>query len=849
MKKHKTLFIWLGAFVLTFLVATCLLNYFCYKRPFALKDPIKTIKTLIAIYPRAKKKLQIIKLLAIFFAPFAIYLVGLYIALDKHFRTSSRYDLRGNEKERETIKGSARWATEEELIACEYLTDYEEPNLPSLIFGQTMDAVVDAPTPFKTITKKKGWGIIGADIGKIQGKTPTVNHSIIIGATRSGKGVGTIIPTLLSCKDSVVVYDPAGENYDLTANYRKTLGVVQYFNPQDKNSTLTFNPLEWLRFDENNLLIDIENMCQILVKNTDPKAKFFDDSAREICRLYIEYVLLFFPKDKRNLYSVANFSNVIKSPSMFSYDALLYKKSLIKDREQLAKIEPFVEEARDRDVRIKALLKDKRGELEDEAEYNGEKRKISDEEVLSAVKKENKDLFKGEAPDNLLGLIDKIEYDLDMEEKILYITKENQWRQLLLTNAKSTISKLKVSGALKAEQTIGSIMLTLNTALVFFTNETIANLMKNSSFEAEDLTMRERPLSLYLSIPNQNTENCKTFIELFFTLIINCLSGGETEKDGDKLTSYAEYYKKYGKHTVLFLIDEFPQLGRMKCIELGIPFIGKYGVVFMLVTQNTSQLKAEYKEGANSIIDNMQIINIKRVGADEETSKWVSNLFGSKTVLLSSNSTSGSVFKPIESSSTSRGLQAEQRSLISPDEVARLPLSEQLIYVPGLNAVKCKKLQWFAEDIWKKRQSKKVAKEFVLEEVEDENKNSFSNIYGIDYKHEDDEDEDEGSDGGQSIIREPEPKIIDETKIEGLEKWTENWIKKKKEKEALDTEKELNSPSPSEDNDNFDPTEFMKDKSKNFNYFDELSTEPETPLEEDDDRWKDYESKDNEPSD
>jgi type IV secretion system protein VirD4 len=57
-------------------------------------------------------------------------------------------------------------------------------------------------------------------------------HVALVGPTRSGKGVDVIIPTLLTWRGSVIVTDPKdGENYDVTAGWRGTLGPVYAFTP------------------------------------------------------------------------------------------------------------------------------------------------------------------------------------------------------------------------------------------------------------------------------------------------------------------------------------------------------------------------------------------------------------------------------------------------------------------------------------------------------------------------------------------------------------------------------------------------------------------------------------------
>ncbi|MCK7497169.1 MAG: type IV secretory system conjugative DNA transfer family protein [Comamonadaceae bacterium] len=67
--------------------------------------------------------------------------------------------------------------------------------------------------------------------------------------TRSGKGVGVVIPNLLNWPDSVVVLDIKGENYDITAGYRAAHGQAVYaFSPFDEDArSHRWNPLTAVR--------------------------------------------------------------------------------------------------------------------------------------------------------------------------------------------------------------------------------------------------------------------------------------------------------------------------------------------------------------------------------------------------------------------------------------------------------------------------------------------------------------------------------------------------------------------------------------------------------------------------
>lgn len=71
-------------------------------------------------------------------------------------------------------------------------------------------------------------GKLGRDILRHNGP----EHILVVGPTRSGKGVSTIIPTLLTWPESTIVLDPKdGENYDITAKWRVRKTVTYAFTP------------------------------------------------------------------------------------------------------------------------------------------------------------------------------------------------------------------------------------------------------------------------------------------------------------------------------------------------------------------------------------------------------------------------------------------------------------------------------------------------------------------------------------------------------------------------------------------------------------------------------------------
>lgn len=98
-------------------------------------------------------------------------------------------------------------------------------------------------------------------------------HVLAFAPTRSGKGVGLVLPTLLSWKGSVLCYDIKGENWALTAGWRKNYAgnKVMKFDPAASDgSSIAFNPLADIRVGEDQEVGDTQNIASMLV---DPDGK------------------------------------------------------------------------------------------------------------------------------------------------------------------------------------------------------------------------------------------------------------------------------------------------------------------------------------------------------------------------------------------------------------------------------------------------------------------------------------------------------------------------------------------------------------------------------------------------
>ena len=88
-------------------------------------------------------------------------------------------------------------------------------------------------------------------------------HVLCFAPTRSGKGVGLVVPTLLTWSGSCIVHDIKGENWQLTAGWRASFGRVLLFDPTNPASS-AYNPLLEVRRGDSEVR-DVQNIADILV--------------------------------------------------------------------------------------------------------------------------------------------------------------------------------------------------------------------------------------------------------------------------------------------------------------------------------------------------------------------------------------------------------------------------------------------------------------------------------------------------------------------------------------------------------------------------------------------------------
>ncbi|WP_075259879.1 conjugal transfer protein TraG [Herbaspirillum camelliae] len=137
-------------------------------------------------------------------------------------------------------------------------------------------------------------------------------HVLTFAPTRSGKGVGLVVPTLLSWPASTVIHDIKGENWSITAGWRSRFSHCLLFNPTDAKSA-AYNPLLEVRRGAHEVR-DVQNIADILV---DPEGALerrnhWEKTSHALLVGAILHVL--YAGEDKTLRGVANFLSDPASP-------------------------------------------------------------------------------------------------------------------------------------------------------------------------------------------------------------------------------------------------------------------------------------------------------------------------------------------------------------------------------------------------------------------------------------------------------------------------------------------------------------------------------------------------------
>jgi type IV secretion system protein VirD4 len=137
-------------------------------------------------------------------------------------------------------------------------------------------------------------------------------HVLCFAPTRSGKGVGLVVPTLLTLPGLAIVHDIKGENWELTAGYRARHGKVMLFDPTNAASA-AYNPLLEVRRGEWEVR-DAQNVADVLVdpEGSLEKRNHWEKTSHSLLVGAILHVL--YAERDKTLAGIANFLSDPRRP-------------------------------------------------------------------------------------------------------------------------------------------------------------------------------------------------------------------------------------------------------------------------------------------------------------------------------------------------------------------------------------------------------------------------------------------------------------------------------------------------------------------------------------------------------
>ena len=200
---------------------------------------------------------------------------------------------RAREAKTITTYGSARWATKAEVHGAGLLQS---------------DGVI--------------LGSFGRDYLRHNGP----EHVLCFAPTRSGKGVGLVVPSLLTWPGSAIVHDIKGENWQLTAGWRARFSCVLLFDPTNSASA-AYNPLLEVRRGDSEVR-DVQNVADILV---DPEGALerrnhWEKTSHSLLVGAILHVL--YAEADKTLSGVANFLSDPRRPIESTLRAMMTTRHL-----------------------------------------------------------------------------------------------------------------------------------------------------------------------------------------------------------------------------------------------------------------------------------------------------------------------------------------------------------------------------------------------------------------------------------------------------------------------------------------------------------------------------------------
>lgn len=487
-------------------------------------------------------------------------------------------------------------------------------------------------------------------------------HILLLAPTRSGKGVGVIIPTCLVWKHSMLVTDVKAENWNFSAPYRRQVlkNRVIKFEPGCIDGTgARWNPLVEIRYRTVREFGDVQIIADMLA-NPDGKDISGDGAhwvitASSLMRTVIMHLMYKKHQEGKlppTMMEVATFLSlphkaIIAEMKVYPH---ITSEEFLSDTNTLDKIyslpdTPYID------------IGNWKSEVADSLEAPEEKCAVEAMKTLQDVRAYMKERYNENSE-----IFTQMPYaELLVHPKVLEGARE-------MGNREEKEESSVLSSAVKA--------------FLLYRNPVIAKNTGASDFKIADLLRPDYPVSVYLVTAPGDLDTIKPLFRLFMNFVI--------KRNVERMD-----FDSKQKQRCLLLFDEFPQFGRMDSVELGLAVMAGYGLKALLIAQDIHQLDKTYTKD-NSIIANCHV-RIFYTPNEDGTAEMLSKSLGKKTIRVDSKN-SGQGIGTVSYTTSETG-----RDLMTPDEVKRLPKEQELVFVAQTRPILADKLFYFKEKFFMKK--------------------------------------------------------------------------------------------------------------------------------------------------
>lgn len=454
--------------------------------------------------------------------------------------------------------------------------------------------------------------------------------------TRSGKGVGIVIPNCITYTGSLVVLDIKLENFDITAGYRqKALGQEVYlFAPFDPNGrTHRWNPISYISEDPSNRMGDIDAIANALYNNPNAKDPFWDNMAKDMFRACCLAVI----ETPENL-KPHTLGQIIREASA-GIDNL---KFLL-------------------DARVK-MVKDKDGKLVEDRSAGPQ----------TAVKQQK------ERPE--IRHVAEAQQDAEAQQEKPSpegVKDDQDTRPYYYSDACRRAIKRMTD---MPEQTFGSVKSSFQSPLLAFENPRVDAATSANDFDLRDV--RRKKMTIYLGITPDKLAEAAVIVNLFFDQLLNQNTRTLPKQD------------KSLKYQCLMILDEFTAIGKVNMIAKSISYQAGYNMRVLTIIQNKSQLEDVYgKSGAVTLMSNHALMIMYAPSpVVQSDAKEYSEMLGDTTVKSKSKSHSYS-----KQSSHSDSVSDQKRALMLPQEIKEIGRWREIVSLENCKPIFCDKIKYFED--------------------------------------------------------------------------------------------------------------------------------------------------------